>query len=770
MATFQANTQFSIDNFSLGFEPSEAETDFQDNVNVSFQGGSYQDFYSLTATDGSESRRFELYGTGITTTEFQGLTVPTGGTIQAVAEYSESAGTYDWFATGLSTSVSSAVNALLSTGTSDDIAIIENGLGGNDTITLSPFNDVMRGYNGSDRMTGGGGDDILDGGSGSDTAVFTTSFANATVTFEGSVLVIATPSEGTDRLTNFEFVDFNGDVRSVTSLLPPNDPPVPTAATASATEDGPVVGGQLVATDPQGDSLTFARTGADVAGLTINPGGSYTFNPAGSAYQSLAAGQTQTITATFSVSDGRDSAASTLTITVTGVNDAPIFQTSAQTLTTAANTGVTFMVAAIDVDDDTLTYTPSDPANGSITLAAGVYTYTPDTGYNGTDTFTVQASDGNGGTATQTFTVTVVSDNAPPEISAEGTFLSTAPGAAKAFTVTATDEDGDTLNYTASNPANGSVTGGTNGQFTYTPDAGFNGTDTVTITVSDGNGGTDTQVYTFSVGELIPSLNEFAVLASSGFSGSFGGYGNVFGTTNGVEIITVVDVPGAVRFDPSFNKGNDAIRLAGDAADWTIVRSSSAAILSDGDTFIQVPAGVAGMAIEFDDGVRLLRIDTAAGTLRIGSQAFGEDAVEIAAPAQSIDLPAVGDDDASAQLIMQTNGEVVAGGMLNVFGTTSGDETIELLFGEAGFDPSFNQGGDVLMLDGAAQSFTAERVGSNLLLTSTEITIEVPVGINGMAIEFTGGDERILRFDTEVSSFVLGDQQIGFDPIALAAA
>jgi hypothetical protein len=39
-----------------------------------------------------------------------------------------------------------------------------------------------------------------------------------------------------------------------------------------------------------------------------------------------------------------------------------------------------------------------------------------------------------------------------------------------------------------------------------------------------------------------------------------------------------------------------------------------------------------------------------------------------------------------------------------------------------------------------------------------------------MTIEFAGGDERVLRFDTSVASFVLGDQQIGFDPVALAAA
>ncbi|MCT4708329.1 cadherin-like domain-containing protein, partial [Enterobacteriaceae bacterium H16N7] len=57
-------------------------------------------------------------------------------------------------------------------------------------------------------------------------------------------------------------------------------------------------------------------------------------------------------------------------------------------------------VAATDADGNPLTYTVStQPTHGAVTLNAttGVYTYTPTADYNGTDSFVVQISDGNGG-------------------------------------------------------------------------------------------------------------------------------------------------------------------------------------------------------------------------------------------------------------------------------------------------------------------------------------------------------------------------------------
>ncbi|MCL7461870.1 Ig-like domain-containing protein, partial [Pseudomonas sp. NW5] len=68
----------------------------------------------------------------------------------------------------------------------------------------------------------------------------------------------------------------------------PNNAPVAEAATAAVAEDAALLEGQLVATDVDtGAELTFALVGEAVAGLTINADGSYTFDAANAAYQSL---------------------------------------------------------------------------------------------------------------------------------------------------------------------------------------------------------------------------------------------------------------------------------------------------------------------------------------------------------------------------------------------------------------------------------------------------------------------------------------------------
>ena len=98
-----------------------------------------------------------------------------------------------------------------------------------------------------------------------------------------------------------------------------------TPATANAIEGGVIVNGQLVATDDNGAALSYSLDGT-VAGLTINSDGSYQFDPRVSAYDSLAKGGQQEIEAQWNVSDPalNDSLASTLKITLTGTNDAPV--------------------------------------------------------------------------------------------------------------------------------------------------------------------------------------------------------------------------------------------------------------------------------------------------------------------------------------------------------------------------------------------------------------------------------------------------------------
>ena len=73
-----------------------------------------------------------------------------------------------------------------------------------------------------------------------------------------------------------------------------NDAPVALDDTAAATEDGPVVTGNVGTNDSDvdtGATRTWALN-APVAGLTLNPNGSYIFNTLDPAYQSLRAGVT----------------------------------------------------------------------------------------------------------------------------------------------------------------------------------------------------------------------------------------------------------------------------------------------------------------------------------------------------------------------------------------------------------------------------------------------------------------------------------------------
>ncbi len=82
-----------------------------------------------------------------------------------------------------------------------------------------------------------------------------------------------------------------------------------------------------------------------------------------------------------------------------------------------------------------------------------------------------------------------------------------------ASTITLSGSDanqGDTLTYTASTPANGTaaVSGST---VTYTPKANFNGTDSVVVTASDGKGGTATQAITFTVAAVVPETGSIDV-------------------------------------------------------------------------------------------------------------------------------------------------------------------------------------------------------------------------------------------------------------------
>jgi hypothetical protein len=141
------------------------------------------------------------------------------------------------------------------------------GSAGGDTYTGTVFGDTIAGNGGLDALAGGGGNDDIDGGDGIDTAVFSGDRSDYTVTDNGNGIWTVTDnrnsgsSDGVDTVENIEKLQFADQVMDIGGAA--NQPP--TAPTLSATNvaENAVIGtvvGTFSATDPEGQTLTYALT------------------------------------------------------------------------------------------------------------------------------------------------------------------------------------------------------------------------------------------------------------------------------------------------------------------------------------------------------------------------------------------------------------------------------------------------------------------------------------------------------------------------------
>jgi len=137
-----------------------------------------------------------------------------------------------------------------------------------------------------------------------------------------------------------------------------------------------------------------------------------------------------------------------ISITINGVNDAPVMSVSEQAISVTEDTPAEFTVSATDVDSANLTYTvTTEASHGEVSNDGGSFIYTPDEDYYGTDTFVVTVSDGNGGSDIQTVTVNVanVEDEATGTLTLAGTVQE---GGSLTGTLSALDVDGGIVSTT----------------------------------------------------------------------------------------------------------------------------------------------------------------------------------------------------------------------------------------------------------------------------------------------------------------------------------
>ncbi len=138
-----------------------------------------------------------------------------------------------------------------------------------------------------------------------------------------------------------------------------------------------------------------------------------------------------------------------------------------------------------DPDFDPLTVASvTQPGAGSAAITADNFVnYTPAANFNGPDSFTYTASDGRGGSATATVSVTVNPVNDAPV--ADNQTLITGLNTPVAITLTASDVDSDPLTFSVvTSPSNGSLIG-TAPELSYTPNFGFSGSDSFTFEALD---------------------------------------------------------------------------------------------------------------------------------------------------------------------------------------------------------------------------------------------------------------------------------------------
>ena len=285
------------------------------------------------------------------------------------------------------------------------------------------------------------------------------------------------------------------------TVNPQNDPPNAVDDTLTTAQGVPGSVNVLANDfDVDGDTpLTIQSFTQGLHGTVTCAGSSCTYTPA--------PGYSGPDSFTYTISDGHGGTdVGTVAVTVASGNQPPVADDDS--LTTAEDTSGQVNVLDGDTDPDagdTLTVTTLTPsaAHGTVScIAAGVCTYTPAANYFGPDSFTYTVSDGNGGTDTATVNVTVTPVNDDPN--AVNDSLTTNEDTASApLNVLAndTDIDGGALTVTTLTPTagHGTVSCTVAGLCTYTPAANYNGPDSFTYSISDGNGGTDTATVNVTV-------------------------------------------------------------------------------------------------------------------------------------------------------------------------------------------------------------------------------------------------------------------------------
>jgi hypothetical protein len=210
-----------------------------------------------------------------------------------------------------------------------------------------------------------------------------------------------------------------------------------------------------------------------------------------------------TLTFQVTVTDGKMSGTDIVTVLVAADNDPPLVRDdSGQTLEDLDLDSIDVLLNDTDVDSALSVASFTQAGHGTVTSRGdGTFHYAPDSDYFGADSFTYTVTDGGGNQATATVSIVVEPQQDPPAawsgaVTVDEDHSVDTPN----VLANSTDADGDALSLIAFTPAaNGQVVSNGDGTFTYTPATDFQGTDSFTYSITDGQGNTDVGTISITV-------------------------------------------------------------------------------------------------------------------------------------------------------------------------------------------------------------------------------------------------------------------------------
>jgi len=325
---------------------------------------------------------------------------------------------------------------------------------------------------------------------------------NGTVAINENGTVTYTPNANYSGTDSFTYTNAEGNTAAVNVTVTPAEPTDPTNPTdpvdvetvvvndSATTEEDNAVTIDVVANDTDVDSDP-----SQVQSVTQGQNGTVTINENGTVTYTPNANYSGTDSFTYTNAEG-NIAAVNVTVTPAEPTDPtnPTDPVDVETVvvndsaTTEEDNAVTIDVLANDTDVDSApspVQSVTQGQNGTVTINENsTVTYTPNTNFHGSDSFTYTNAEGN--TATVNVTVNAFEDDT---VVVNDTVVTNEDNAVT-IDVVANDTDVDSDPspvQSVTQGTNGSVVVNENGTVTYTPNANYSGTDSFTYTNAEGN-------------------------------------------------------------------------------------------------------------------------------------------------------------------------------------------------------------------------------------------------------------------------------------------